>query len=318
MRLGPAHAKAATSISGGKSDAAARTDQAIHPGYASCRRFRCGVQTRPNFWVRRRDRSTATKMPNARRFRCSGGAFGVARAGLDDALVAAAEVGYPVPIKPSVGGGGKGMLVEDPARLPEAPAAREAMSSFFWGRYSERFVLRPIERAGACRRSHGNVASKVSVSAASSGATRRLSRPSPPFLSVTRELSVVQNTARCVDYVGAVMVESSSPRSAPDEFFFEIVNTSAVGGTTGAHRRRLLDLTFEWQLRVGVRKAGLRPKTTRAAGTRSRVCGGSRVGIPAHRRPGAGGVFEPAGPGAVDSSLRRHGGRQDTTRCSPR
>ena len=58
---------------------------------------------------------------------------GVAKPGLtDDELVAAAdEVGYPVLIKPSAGGGGKGMrLVEDPARLREAlvSARREAAS----------------------------------------------------------------------------------------------------------------------------------------------------------------------------------------------
>ena len=54
---------------------------------------------------------------------------GVAKPGLtDDELVAAAEkIGYPVLIKPSAGGGGKGMrLVEDPARLRDALAGRPA------------------------------------------------------------------------------------------------------------------------------------------------------------------------------------------------
>ena len=47
--------------------------------------------------------------------------------------VAAAEIGYPVLIKPSAGGGGKGMrVVRDPARLPEelASARREASRAF--------------------------------------------------------------------------------------------------------------------------------------------------------------------------------------------
>ena len=52
----------------------------------------------------------------------------------DTALaVAAAEIGYPVLIKPSAGGGGKGMrVVRDPARLPEelASARREASRAF--------------------------------------------------------------------------------------------------------------------------------------------------------------------------------------------
>jgi acetyl-CoA/propionyl-CoA carboxylase biotin carboxyl carrier protein len=60
---------------------------------------------------------------------------GVAKPGLteDDLVAAAEEVGYPVLVKPSAGGGGKGMrLVEDPARLREAlvSARREAASAF--------------------------------------------------------------------------------------------------------------------------------------------------------------------------------------------
>ena len=55
--------------------------------------------------------------------------------GLDDAAVAAAarEVGFPVLLKPSAGGGGKGMhVVERDAELESAIAAarREARSSF--------------------------------------------------------------------------------------------------------------------------------------------------------------------------------------------
>ncbi len=60
---------------------------------------------------------------------------GRAEAGMTDAdlLAAAAEVGFPVLVKPSAGGGGKGMrLVESPAELPAAlvSARREAAASF--------------------------------------------------------------------------------------------------------------------------------------------------------------------------------------------
>src|SRR3954468_19122045 len=50
-----------------------------------------------------------------------------------DLVEAADEVGYPVLVKPSAGGGGKGMfLVEDPQDLPDAlvSARRTALSSF--------------------------------------------------------------------------------------------------------------------------------------------------------------------------------------------
>src|SRR6201993_722556 len=74
---------------------------------------------------------------------------GIARPGLtDDELIAAAdEIGYPVLVKPSAGGGGKGMgLVEGPADLPAAlvSARRESAAAFGDDTlFLERFVLRP-------------------------------------------------------------------------------------------------------------------------------------------------------------------------------
>ena len=60
---------------------------------------------------------------------------GIARPGLTDAelIAAAPEIGYPLLIKPSAGGGGKGMhVVEDASALPDrlAAARREAAASF--------------------------------------------------------------------------------------------------------------------------------------------------------------------------------------------
>src|SRR5919107_2840421 len=64
-----------------------------------------------------------------------------------DLVAAADEVGFPVLVKPSAGGGGKGMrLVHEPGRLAEALASarREAASSFGDDTlFLERFVTRP-------------------------------------------------------------------------------------------------------------------------------------------------------------------------------
>lgn len=74
---------------------------------------------------------------------------GIARPGLTDAELtdAAAEISYPVLIKPSAGGGGKGMrLVSDPAELADALAGARRESAAAFGDdtlFLERFVLRP-------------------------------------------------------------------------------------------------------------------------------------------------------------------------------
>ena len=89
---------------------------------------------------------------------------GIARPGLtDDELIAAAgDIGYPVLVKPSAGGGGKGMrLVEDPGELAEAlrSARREAASAFGDDTlFLERFVLRPRHiEVQILADGHGNV-----------------------------------------------------------------------------------------------------------------------------------------------------------------
>ncbi len=78
---------------------------------------------------------------------------GISRPGLtDDELIAGAtEVGYPVLVKPSAGGGGKGMrMVEDPADLASALASSRRESAAAFGDdtlFLERFVLRILTLA---------------------------------------------------------------------------------------------------------------------------------------------------------------------------
>lgn len=161
---------------------------------------------------------------------------GVSRPGLtDDNLVAAAdEIGYPVLIKPSLGGGGKGMhRVDEPSRLRAALASarREARSAFRDDTlFLERFVEQPRhievqiladnqghvihlgERECSLQRRHQKVIEEA---------------PSPLLTPETREQigAAACAAARSVAYVGAGTVEFIVSAAAPEEFFFMEMNT---------------------------------------------------------------------------------------------
>ena len=151
-----------------------------------------------------------------------------------DLVAAAQEVGFPVLVKPSAGGGGKGMrMVTEPAELPAALASarREAASSFGDDTlFLERFVLRPRHI-------------EVQVLADSQGTTVHLGErecslqrrhqkvveeaPSPLLDAATRARigAAAVETARAVGYTGAGTVEFIVSAMAPDEFFFMEMNT---------------------------------------------------------------------------------------------
>ncbi|MGY4101087.1 acetyl/propionyl/methylcrotonyl-CoA carboxylase subunit alpha [Nocardia sp. R16R-3T] len=161
---------------------------------------------------------------------------GIARPGLTDAelIDAATDIGYPVLVKPSAGGGGKGMrLVEQPSALPAALAGarREAAAAFGDDTlFLERFVTRPRhievqiladqfghvihlgERECSLQRRHQKVIEEA---------------PSPLLDAATRARigAAACNTARSVDYVGAGTVEFIVSADRPDEFFFMEMNT---------------------------------------------------------------------------------------------
>lgn len=185
---------------------------------------------------------------------------GVAKPGLsDDELVAAAdEVGYPVLIKPSAGGGGKGMrLVEEQGKLREAlvGARREAASSFGDDTlFLERFVLRPRHiEVQVLADTHGNI---VHLGERECSLQRRHQKvieeaPSPLLDEATRARigAAACNTARSVDYVGAGTVEFIVSADRPDEFFFMEMNTRLQVEHPVTEAVTGLDLV-EWQLRV--------------------------------------------------------------------
>ncbi|MFJ6678327.1 acetyl/propionyl/methylcrotonyl-CoA carboxylase subunit alpha [Microbacterium sp. NPDC091382] len=161
---------------------------------------------------------------------------GVARAGMtDDELIAAApEVGYPLLIKPSAGGGGKGMhVVTDAADLPSAltAARREAGASFGDDTlFLERYVHTPRHiEVQVLADAHGNV---VHLGERECSLQRRHQKvveeaPSPLLDEATRARigQAACETARSVDYRGAGTVEFIVAADRPDEFFFMEMNT---------------------------------------------------------------------------------------------
>ncbi|OMC24075.1 acetyl-CoA carboxylase biotin carboxylase subunit [Mycobacterium colombiense] len=269
VRLGPAAARESYLNIDTVVQAATRTGaQAIHPGYGF-------LSENADFAVACERAGIVFLGPPAQAIQVMGdkitaknavAAFdvpvvpGVAKPGLrDDELVAAAEeVGYPVLIKPSAGGGGKGMrLVEEPGKLREAlvGARREAASSFGDDTlFLERFVLRPRHiEVQVLADTHGNI---VHLGERECSLQRRHQKvieeaPSPLLDEVTRARigAAACNTARSVDYVGAGTVEFIVSADRPDEFFFMEMNTRLQVEHPVTEAVTGLDLV-EWQLRV--------------------------------------------------------------------
>src|SRR4051812_21662331 len=152
----------------------------------------------------------------------------------DDVAAAAVEVGFPVLLKPSAGGGGKGMrVVRSESELPEAIAGarREARGSFgddtlLVERYigaarhievqvlgdAQGTVIHLGERECSLQRRHQKVIEEA---------------PSA-LLDVARRAAMGRaavEAARAVGYTGAGTVEFIVDAEAPDDFFFLEMNT---------------------------------------------------------------------------------------------
>ncbi|WP_293238677.1 acetyl/propionyl/methylcrotonyl-CoA carboxylase subunit alpha [Mycolicibacterium sp.] len=243
---------------------------------------------------------------------------GIARPGLTDAdLIAAAdEIGYPVLVKPSAGGGGKGMrMVERSADLPAAlvSARRESAAAFGDDTlFLERFVLTPrhIEVQVLADR-HGTV---IHLGERECSLQRRHQKvieeaPSPLLDPATRARigAAACDTARSVDYVGAGTVEFIVGAAHPDEFFFMEMNTRLQVEHPVTEEVTGWDLV-EWQVRIA---AGER-LTARQEDV---VMTGHAIEARVYAEdPGSGflptggdvlAVREPTGPGVrIDSGLR--------------
>jgi len=156
--------------------------------------------------------------------------------GLSDAELASAarEVGFPVLLKPSAGGGGKGMrLVESDGGLAEAigAARREAMAAFGDDTLLvERFVARPRHiEVQVFADGHGNA---VHLGERECSLQRRHQKiveeaPSPLLTAAQRERmgASAVDAARSVGYTGAGTVEYIVSAEDPDAYFFMEMNT---------------------------------------------------------------------------------------------
>ncbi|GAA4641411.1 biotin carboxylase N-terminal domain-containing protein [Gordonia humi] len=161
---------------------------------------------------------------------------GLSRPGLTDAdlIEAAPDIGFPVLIKPSAGGGGKGMhRVEDPADLAEAlvTARREAGAAFGDDSlFLEHFVDTPRHiEVQILADEHGNV---VHLGERECSLQRRHQKvieeaPSALLDEATRARigQAACDAARSVGYTGAGTVEFIVSALRPEDFFFMEMNT---------------------------------------------------------------------------------------------
>jgi len=185
---------------------------------------------------------------------------GAGRAGMSDTdLIAALNgAGFPLLIKPSAGGGGKGMrLVSSAAELPDALAAarREARSSFGDDTLLvERFIERPRHiEIQVLADAHGNVIHLGERECSLQRRHQKIIEEAPsPLLDEARRAAMgaaAVNAARSVGYVNAGTVEFIVSGERPDDFWFMEMNTRLQVEHPVTELVTGLDLV-EWQLRI--------------------------------------------------------------------
>ncbi|MHA6624080.1 acetyl-CoA carboxylase biotin carboxylase subunit [Pseudonocardia sichuanensis] len=245
VRIGPAPAaQSYLSIPAVLEAAAATGAQAIHPGYGF-------LSENTAFAAACADAGVVFVGPPASAIEAMGDKIAakatVAKAGVpvvpgsdgagltDDELAAAVEdVGYPVLLKPSAGGGGKGMReVHRPEDLREAIASarREARGSFGDDTLLvERLVTTPRHiEIQVLADAHGNL---VHLGERECSLQRRHQKiveeaPSALLTPEQREAmgSAAVEAARAVGYTGAGTVEFIVGADDPDRFYFMEMNT---------------------------------------------------------------------------------------------
>ncbi|WP_431959835.1 acetyl/propionyl/methylcrotonyl-CoA carboxylase subunit alpha [Actinacidiphila sp. bgisy160] len=327
VRIGPAAAAESYLSIERMLEAAARTGaQAVHPGYGF-------LAENAAFARACADAGLAFIGPPARAIELMGDKIraketvreagvpvvpGSSGSGLtDEQLTAAAlEIGTPVLLKPSAGGGGKGMrLVRDDALLAEeiAAARREARGSFGDDTLLvERWIDRPRHiEIQVLADGHGNVVHLGERECSLQRRHQKVIEEAPSVLldETTRAAmgaAAVQAALSC-GYVGAGTVEFIVPGADPSAYCFMEMNTRLQVEHPVTELVTGLDLV-EWQLRIAAGERlsfGQDEVALTGHAVEARIC----AEVPSRNfLPSAGTVLaldEPAGEGVrVDSGLR--------------
>ncbi|MEU9210221.1 acetyl/propionyl/methylcrotonyl-CoA carboxylase subunit alpha [Streptomyces sp. NPDC048415] len=242
---------------------------------------------------------------------------GSSGSGLTDAELAgsAREIGMPVLLKPSAGGGGKGMrLVRDASMLADeiAAARREARASFGDDTLLvERWIDRPRHiEIQVLADGHGNVVHLGERECSLQRRHQKIIEEAPSVLLDERTRAAMGEAAvqaaRSCGYRGAGTVEFIVPGGDPSSYYFMEMNTRLQVEHPVTELITGLDLV-EWQLRVAAGEQlpyGQEDITLTGHAVEARICAED----PARGFLPSGGtvlaLHEPDGPGVrTDSGL---------------
>ncbi|MGY1500593.1 acetyl/propionyl/methylcrotonyl-CoA carboxylase subunit alpha [Streptomyces sp. QTS52] len=326
VRLGPAPAAESYLSVERLLEAAARTGaQAVHPGYGFLAEnagfARACVDAGLVFIGPPADAISLMGDKISAKETVKAAGVPVVPGGRDPELTAAArELGAPVLLKPSAGGGGKGMrLVRDLTTLEEeiAAARREARASFGDDTLLvERWVDRPRHiEIQVLADAHGNVVHLGERECSLQRRHQKLIEEAPSVFLDERTRAAMGEAAvqaaRSCGYEGAGTVEFIVPGSDPSSYYFMEMNTRLQVEHPVTELVTGLDLV-EWQLRVAAAEPlGFTQEDVRLTGhaVEARICA-ETVSVRAGARgflPSGGTVLalrEPSGDGVrTDSGL---------------